>query len=129
MQTGKLAERIPYQSYRIRASKAELWHPGGNSQPALYLNDGQPGTHRAALEENGWFLMPVPQEGGPWRCINPDAKNQNPMGLSLELLLKKLDGDPTPHPLNGRRTLKVQEIINAAYQSAQDHRAITLPLI
>lgn len=128
VQTGKLAERIPYQSYRIRGCKAELWHPGGKSQPALYVNDGKPGTHKAALQEDGWFFMPEPQEGGPWRCINLDVLNINPMGISLDLLIKKLDGDPTPHPLNGRRSLKVQEIINAVYQSAQDQKAITLPL-
>lgn len=126
--TGALSHRIPYQSYRVRGSAGELWHPGGSAQPLLYLNDGTPGTHRAALEDNGWFLMPEPCDGGPWRCVNPDDQGVNPMDLSLDLLAKRLDGDPAPHPLNGARTLKVQEVLNAAYLSARDRRAVPLPL-
>jgi predicted dehydrogenase len=128
VQTGDLANRIPYHSLRVRGSKGELWHPGGNSQPAVFVNDGQPGTHIAALQENGWYFMPKDEEGGPWRRINPEDDLNKAMPISLQLLAKILNGEAIKHPLNGKRTLQVQEILNAAYIAGLQNCSVTLPL-
>ena len=130
--SGGIDQRSPYQSYRIIGTKGELWHPGGKLQPQWFLNDGAPGDHAVSLGEDGWYPFPVPAEGGPWRLLNPECVGaggtRDPMLISLDLLADRLAGGTAPHPLNGRRTLQVQEIINATYLSALEHRRVEFPL-
>ena len=126
--TGACIERTPYQSYRIRGTAGELWHPGGTTQPAVYLNNGQPGTHVAAWDEHGWYLLPKESKGGPWRRINPDSGSINPMTRSLELLTDLLLGNIDSHPLEGTQAIQSLEILTAAYQAALNYCATELPL-
>jgi len=124
--TGELAARFGYQHIRIIGSHGELWHPGGRTQPKWFLNDGQPGTHAAALDDDRWYMVPVESEGGPWRCLNWETREKE-MATSLRRLVNRLDGGD-PHPMNGRGALLAQEIVNAAFLSALRREETPLPL-
>lgn len=125
--TGALTQRTEYQAWRVRGTAGELWHPGGKQQPNWFLNNGQPGDHRVELNPDKWFSSPVEAAGGPWQRI-AGTQNAPEMVRSLQLLIAKLDGDPTPHPLNGRAALPTQAIVNAVYLSALERQKIGLPL-
>jgi hypothetical protein len=118
--------RTPYQSYRVRGTRGELWHPGGTTQPEVYLNNGTPGTHRADWDENGWYLLPTPHPGGPWQKL--PSETREPMRLSLDLLARRLEGSLDDHPLEGQHALVSHEILTAAYLAAHQGNATPLPL-
>ncbi|MGF1450669.1 MAG: Gfo/Idh/MocA family protein [Opitutales bacterium] len=128
IRTGEMAQRMPYASLHVRGSQGELWHPGGKTQPSWFLNDGTPGTHQATFDDDRWYLLPREvAQGGAWRCLNPEAARSD-MAVSLQSLCQRLDGDATPHPLNGRAALRVQEILHATFLSARHHEGVSLPL-
>lgn len=126
--TGELTRRTEYQSWRVRGTGGELWHPGGRHQPHWWINDGGPGDHALKLDGSRWFTSPVPSpDGGPWRLL-PAAPPVRELLLSLELLVGQLDGTRGSHPLDARTALPCQEIINACYLSALERRSVRLPL-
>jgi hypothetical protein len=125
--TGSFAARRAYQEYHVTGSKGSLWRAGDMVAPRWFLSDGRPGTHAAAFDPKRWFTHPQPAEGGgPWRELDTGGlRSSNGAVAAYEQIAGSL-ATGSSHPLNGRRTLTVQAIITAGYQSGLSRAPVAL---
>ncbi|MCX6971055.1 MAG: Gfo/Idh/MocA family oxidoreductase [Verrucomicrobia bacterium] len=116
--TGSFAARRAYQEYHVIGSRGSLWRAGDILAPNWFISDGQPGTHAAAFDPKLWFTYPQPvATGGLWREFDCGGLNSiNGATAAYEQIVASL-ATGAPHPLDGRRTLTVQNVITAGYQS------------
>ena len=124
--TGVFAARRAYQEYLIVGSKGMLWRSGDNTKPFnWFVCDGFGGDLRLTTNADIWFNMPLAGEGegGPWRGWTP-PEEPNPGKAVYDGIAKALR-DGTGHPLNGRRTLQVQNLIGGIYLSGLRRRGVT----
>jgi len=123
LKTGTFSRRRSYQEYHLSGTKGELRRPGDHHEPPWVILDGHPGDHVFQFDRNRWFNRPVPGNG-PWRNagVSGFAEGTGHIydGIRQSLL------HHSPHPLDGRRTLQVQEIITAVYQSATEGRPVRI---
>ena len=123
--TGSFADRRAYQEYHVVGSRGSLWRTGDG--PSWFISDGQPGTHAAQFDRHCWFTHPLPAtDGGPWRLLDTGGVNTNHGAISAyEKLVTCLTAGGN-HPLAGRRTLQVQNIITAGYLSGMRRAPVPL---
>jgi len=128
--TGSFADRRAYQEYHVVGSKGSLWRAGDILTPNWFISDGQPGTHAASFNPKLWFAHPQPVEtGGLWRELDCGGLNSiNGAVAAYEQIVAAL-ATGSPHPLDGRRTLTVQNIITAGYQSGLDRAPVALEAV
>jgi hypothetical protein len=93
------------------------WNSGGGEgiNPNWFISDGEPGTHAPVFDTNSWFSYPkFVESGGPWRALDTQTIPA-PHAVYQQILHSLETGES--HPLDGGRTLTVQSVISAAYQS------------
>jgi predicted dehydrogenase len=128
--TGSFAPRRAYQEYHVIGSKGSLWRAGDILTPNWFVADGQPGTHAAAFDQDLWFTHPHPSEGGGlWRAFDYGGLNSNNGAVAAYEQIVASLATGSPHPLDGRRTLAVQNVITAGYQSGLDRAPVALEAI
>lgn len=125
--TGSFAARRAYQEYHIVGSKGSLWRAGDTISPKWFISDGRPGTHAAAFDPKRWFTHPQPVEtGGRWSVFDSDELSSNNGAVAAYEQIVASLATGSPHPQDGRRTLAVQNIIIAGYQSGLDRAPVAL---
>ena len=116
--TGSFATRRAYQEYHVLGKRGSLWRAGDQLKPNWFISDGKHGSHAPAFDRKLWFTHPQASEkGGPWRPLDTSGRDSDTGEVSAyEMIVESLKTG-APHPLDGRRTLQVQELITAGYQS------------
>jgi predicted dehydrogenase len=125
--TGSFGERRAYQEYHVLGSRGSLWRTGDSLKPNWYIADGEPGTHAPVFDRQRWFTHPeLAAAGGPWRPL--DIGTVDACGgevAAYEQIAASL-ATGAPHPLDGQRSLTVQTVLMAGYQSGLMRQPVTL---
>jgi predicted dehydrogenase len=125
LSTGSFAQRHAYQEYHLTGTRGMLWRTGDKLRPNWFICDRQGGDRQVRVGKENWFPYPVPcVEGGPWRALE-GVDERDAMGEVYAALRDSLDTGAS-HPLSGKRTLPVQELITAAYLSGIRRAPATL---
>jgi len=124
------ADRSAYQDYIIEGTRGTLWRPGDKPESALFVNDGQPGTHTIGYTDDASHYHPVPSETGqgPWRqVVSKEASGFSGIPKGYHLLAKRLAGGPE-HPMTARNALRGFEAVMGIYESARIRKKLTFPI-
>lgn len=120
--TGSFAARRVYQEYHVTGSRGSLIRIGDRA-PNWFIADGKPGTHTLAFNRQLWHLLPTATpEGGPWRLLEETNANPHEAGARIYEAIAHSLAHGSPHPLDGRRTLQVQDLIAACQLSGATRR-------
>lgn len=120
-----------YQDYWVEGEHGRIWRPGDfQDQPNCFIEDGNPGTHRVAMDV--WMYRPQPvAEGqvGTWRpLLHASGDFMDGIELGYRLLAASLRTG-CEHPLSGEKALLGMELMMAIFESARLRRKIDLPLV
>lgn len=124
--TGTFAVRRAYQEYHLTGSKGSLVRLGDRLSPNWFVCDGRPGSYRLEFCPTVWHTIAVPAQAGPWRPLEvPTLSSVEAEVRIYEDITSCLRAGGT-HPLDGQRTLQVQDIIAACYLSGVRFIPVTL---
>jgi len=125
--TGNFADRRAYQEYHVLGSRGSLWRVGDLTNPNWFIADGAPGTHAPVFDRQLWYTRPeLTADGGPWRVLEIGVGDACGGEVAVYEQIAASLATGAPHPLDGQRSLTVQAVIMAGYQSGLTQRPVTL---
>jgi predicted dehydrogenase len=96
-------------------------------RPNWFVADGTAGTHAPVFDRQLWFTHPeLASHGGPWRPLDIEIEDACGGEVAAYEQIAASLATGAPHPLDGQRTLTVQGVIMAGYQSGLAHQPVTL---
>ncbi|TVR51658.1 MAG: gfo/Idh/MocA family oxidoreductase [Puniceicoccaceae bacterium] len=127
---GQLHDRRrAYHDLEIIGTRGRLWRTGDKTGENLFLDDGEPGDHEAAVVEGQYRCVPAAEGRGRWKSLFLERPAPRQLiadaYAALAKIIREGGGD---HPMSSAHALPVHEALSALYESARIRSMVTLPL-